>query len=156
MTPEIYKSMKDTLVNGSYIFFEGCSTEHDYIYRFFKYRTKTMINGDLFISKHYDEMETGEHRHAAYVFITFIKINEAEQITVDEGIELESAKKHWFVFSYAKLKGFVSSISAFDSKEITLDRININRRSAQISSRSTLLSCSYLGFMTEEEFKSKG
>lgn len=65
-------------------------------------------------------------------------------------------KKHWFNLSFIEPvengmtygNGYTSS----DVKALTLAQINNNKVFAGVGDRAVLLSCSYLGFMTKEEF----
>ncbi len=67
-------------------------------------------------------------------------------------------KQHWYCFSYVgkSLVGGenceVSTYSGLPSQKITKDIIGINKQYAGVSNNAVLISCSYLGYMTREEF----
>lgn len=69
-------------------------------------------------------------------------------------------KLHWYCFSYygnsrdGKLTEFAhgSAYAGYKTKKITLSRIEENKAFARVSDSSVLISCSYLGLMTNEEF----
>lgn len=62
-------------------------------------------------------------------------------------------RKHWFNFSFYDGAGMASSQSGYDHKNISLKNISENKKYAGIKESSTLISVSYLGFMTTAQMK---
>lgn len=61
---------------------------------------------------------------------------------------------HWFCLSYTG-KEYVLNGSAFvktETTNVTRKMIEDNKQKAGVNGNAILVSCSYLGFMTEEEF----
>lgn len=67
-------------------------------------------------------------------------------------------KLHWYCFTFYEVQGNTISHSSvyggYLDQNVTMFRIEEARTNAKTSSGSTLLSCSYLGHMTSEHFRS--
>jgi len=65
-------------------------------------------------------------------------------------------RQHWYCFSYTDIAGsisiFASTYTGYIRKGITMQRINENKKNANVRGEAVLVSCSYLGYMTREEF----
>jgi hypothetical protein len=82
-----------------------------------------------------------------------------EQITGSK--EPSSDYRHWYCFSFSgKIDGSVvgmdcraSTYAGYKQKNITLEMITEQKKQAGVTSSAVLMSVSYLGYMTSEEFK---
>lgn len=66
-------------------------------------------------------------------------------------------KLHYYCFTFYEVQGSASAHASayfgFEQPRVTLKNIAAAKHGAEVSDRATLLSCSYLGHMTSEEFK---
>ena len=73
--------------------------------------------------------------------------------------EVDSGKLHWYSFTYQgkPINGYGISIggsyAGYSGEGVTLDIIRRNKERAGLERDAILLSTSYLGFMTKEEFE---
>jgi hypothetical protein len=69
-------------------------------------------------------------------------------------------KKHFYCFTFidssAGSVAYASVYASFELPEVTLSGIAQAKQGAQVTQAATLLSCSYLGHMTTEEFNDIG
>jgi len=68
-------------------------------------------------------------------------------------VNIFKKKYHWYNFSYAYSCGFGSAQTGYKYKYITNKAINENRIYAKVGEDSVLLSVSYLGYMTREQYE---
>ncbi len=70
-------------------------------------------------------------------------------------------KKHWFAFSYtgnnrdgSPGQAWASTYTGYEQRDsnVTMDMIHENKAYADVADDATLISVSYLGYMTREEF----
>ena len=64
-----------------------------------------------------------------------------------------SKKKHWYAFSYRHQNTHGSMYSGLPSRCVTKEIINANKEVARVPKGAVLVSCSYLGYMTEDKFQ---
>lgn len=68
-------------------------------------------------------------------------------------------KSHWYCFAYigndlnSNLACHASTYTGYKNKKVTMDRIMKNKAHAGVTDEAVLLSVSYLGYMSNEEFK---
>ena len=66
-------------------------------------------------------------------------------------------KKHFYAFAFQYVSGTVQGTSStyvgYDDQIVTLPRINTAKSGAGVPATAALIGLSYLGYMTEDDFK---
>lgn len=70
------------------------------------------------------------------------------------------SKKHWFCFCYTgrssdsseRGQTWANTFTGYPCKEVTVQMINENKANAGVDENATVVSVSYLGYMTRQEF----
>lgn len=68
-----------------------------------------------------------------------------------------SVKLHWYCFTFYDVRGpevsHATAYFGFERQTVTLPQIEEAKAGARVSQDATMLACSYLGYMTGDEFR---